>query len=41
MPPLDDEMFLGLGSFAEDGNDNEDEDVGQDVGANDDDDVDK
>jgi hypothetical protein len=41
MPPLDDEMFLGLGAFAEDGNDNEDEDVGQDGGANDDDDVDE
>jgi hypothetical protein len=36
MPPLDDEMFLGLRAFAEDGNDNEIEDVGQDGGANDD-----
>jgi hypothetical protein len=36
MPPLDDEMFLGLGAFAEDGNDNEDEDVGQDGGDNED-----
>jgi hypothetical protein len=41
MPPLYDEMFLGFGAFAEDGNDNADEEEGQDVGAPDDDDVDE
>jgi hypothetical protein len=41
MSPLNDEMFLGLGAFAEAGNDNEDEDVGKDGGANDDDNIDE
>jgi hypothetical protein len=36
MPPLDDEMFFGFGSFAEDA----DEEEGQDGGAPDDDDDD-
>jgi hypothetical protein len=41
MPPLDDEMFLVFGAFAEVANDNEDEEEGHDGGAPYDDDIDE